>query len=618
MRAVATKLVFTCGIVHNDLLPRWRPNLRRIALGVGSCFFALLITTISTAAQSSSAVAPGSTPDSAGVPHEPMATFRSSTRMVTVEVVARDHDGRPIVGLTSQDFQVFEQAPGWRKEKHEQRIAAFRAIKIADFAEPPENQLQPPAGVVSNHITMQKNPVPPTILLIDGLNTDMVSQMQVHAQMVRMLHSLPSDVPVSVLLLGHRLRMLQSFTTDPALLKAALEKASTMETGGLALKDPHDDPDTLSAFLEEHPVGADEFQKAGQVRQMQAILHDLKQFEQQTYAANMDIRVGETLRALLSIARNLAGYPGRKNLLWISSSFPIALIPESGNFVASRLYQNETREVANALAEAKVAVYPIDPAGLGTQSYFSADTRPRANAVDSLGRESQALFDKRATMDTLADQTGGRVCVGDNDLGDCVRKAVTDSSAFYELAYYPTSTVWNGEFRKIIIKTNRFGLHLAYRQGYFARPEGSPDSKISQAELQQAACEDYLNATSILFAARRVPSDSPNIFRFNIAIDPALLNFPKLENGGRELKLMVAVCSFDTQGKPIQLMTDSIDRKLSAQEYRTILRMGGYPYLISMIPKKEPAAVRLLVKDLNSGHLGSVNVPLGPVTAKTN
>lgn len=59
-------------------------------------------------------------------------------------------------------------------------------------------------------------------------------------------------------------------------------------------------------------------------------------------------------------------------------------------------------------------------------------------------------------------------------------------------------------------------------------------------------------------------------------------------------------------------------RKLSAEQYQTILRMGGYPHLISMIPKKDPATVRLLVKDLHSGHLGSVNVSLGPITAKTN
>jgi hypothetical protein len=178
--------------------------------------------------------------------------------------------------------------------------------------------------------------------------------------------------------------------------------------------------------------------------------------------------------------------------------------------------------------------------------------------------------------------------------------------------------VWNGEFRKIIIKTNRSGLHLAYRQGYFARLEDIPDPKKAQAELQQAACEDYLNATSVLFAAKRIPSDTPDIFRFNIAISPALLSFKEVENGGRELRLMVAVCSFDSAGKPTQLMTEPIDHKLSAEQYQTILRMGGYPHSISMIPKKEPAAVRLLVKDLNSGHLGSVNVPLGPVTVKTN
>ncbi len=42
---------------------------------------------------------------------EPSATttLRVTTRMVTVDVVAKDHRGKPIPDLTAKDFHVYEQ-----------------------------------------------------------------------------------------------------------------------------------------------------------------------------------------------------------------------------------------------------------------------------------------------------------------------------------------------------------------------------------------------------------------------------------------------------------------------------------------------------------------------------
>ena len=93
-------------------------------------------------------------------------------------------------------------------------------------------------------------------------------------------------------------------------------------------------------------------------------LETLIRFEQENYAFLMDMRVKETVSALRSIALHVAGYPGRKNLLWISSSFPIALNPEVNSFDPSRDYGTQMEDLANVLGEAKVAVYPIDPGGL--------------------------------------------------------------------------------------------------------------------------------------------------------------------------------------------------------------------------------------------------------------
>jgi VWFA-related protein len=522
----------------------------------------------------------------------------------------RDHKGRPATGLSASDFQVFDQASGFHKAKREQKIAAFRALGIMDFTPKNGDNLHVPAGVYTNLVTMQKNPVPPTMILVDGLNTDVMAQMQVHQQMVRMLNSLPDDVPVAIFLLGRRLRMLQSFTTDPKLLKAALQKASTVEANGLRLIDPRDDPDSLSAFQEETAAGS-----PGPAGNFPNASETLQRFEQETYVFAMDIRVRETGEALRSISRHVAGYPGRKNLLWISSSFPIAINPEVDSFNTFRDYGSQMEELANTLGEAKIAVYPIDPGGLQTFSTLQASRRNRGgfggSSADAISRESQMRVNSQATMEILAGDTGGQICTDNNDLGYCVKKAINDSSAFYEIAYYPDAAEWRGEFHKIIVKTKQSGLHLAYRQGYFARSDDgkNSDPKAANAELQQAACEDFLNATSLTLAVRVLPADSPEKVKYWVVVDPDTITFPDAGENARGLNLMVAACTFDKSGKPLQLMQDPIERKLTDHEYKTLLAQHFVPHSLILSPGSATAMVRVLVKDNSSGRLGSVNIP---------
>src|SRR6266700_614795 len=272
----------------------------------------------------SASVPPAATSSTASTP-PPAATFRASSRMVAVEVVARDHKG--------------------------QKIAAFRAVSVAEIAAQDKGKLTVPAGVYTNLVTMDKAPVPPTVLLVDGLNTDRASQMQVHRQMLKMLASIPDDVPVAVFLLGRRLSLIQNFTTDPKLLKAALQKSSSVAADNGTEVEPVDDPNAMSALLEDTNFPA-------------ASLNEIEQFEREVYAAQMDTRIRITLDALRAIARHVAGYPGRKNLLWISSSFPIAINPDVDlGFAGIRVYQDQMAATADALAVAKVAVYPMDPAG---------------------------------------------------------------------------------------------------------------------------------------------------------------------------------------------------------------------------------------------------------------
>ena len=95
------------------------------------------------------------------------------------------------------------------------------AIRKATLALKAGNQgrQQLPQGIYSNVLSAQKIPVPPTVLLMDGLNSGTTALMQVHQQTARMLTSLPEDVPVAVFLMDRNLHLLQSFTTDPNTLE---------------------------------------------------------------------------------------------------------------------------------------------------------------------------------------------------------------------------------------------------------------------------------------------------------------------------------------------------------------------------------------------------------------
>jgi VWFA-related protein len=532
----------------------------------------------------------------------PAVTIHAATHLVTVEVVARDHQGHAVTGLTQGDFQVIEQVAG-KHEKQEQKIAVFRAVNMSQLAAKREEVVRVPPGVFTNVITTQKDPFPPTVLLIDGLNTEATSQMQVHRQMVRMLASIPDNVPVAIFLLGHSLRLIQNFTTDPKLLKDALQKAASGNANSLAQIDPRDDPDNLSAFLENIPADAN-------------VLPAIERFERENYAVEMDQRVQKTIDALRSIARYIAGYPGRKNLLWVSSSFPIMINPDK-DFGLSQMrnYHPEVQEVANALSDANVSLYPMDPAGVRVQSVFNAGTQLRGDMGSSIDREEQRQMNQMQAMQMLAEQTGGRICVNDNDLGDCVKKAVEDGSSFYEIAYYPDATGWHGEFHKIIVKTSRPGAHLAHRQGYYARTENSLDQKSATSELQRAACLDLLTSTSITLGGRSVPADSAGTLKYLLVIDPkAVIATPV--NNSYHLALQLAICMFDKSGKPLQFMQQPLDRTLTAAEYASVRAQNGLLDSVVVPQNAAMAGLRLLVRDSVTGRLGSVNVPVPPMSAQ--
>ena len=576
---------------------------------------------------------------------EPPVVLKVTTRLVTVEVVARDRRGSPVRDLKADDFQLFEQST----RKTEQQIASFRLFDrtLSANRDPDRATLKIPPGIFTNLVTTKKLSAPPTILLVDGLNTDAASQLQARQKMVQLLSSTPVDIPVAVFLMGRRLHLLQSFTTDPKLLKEAAQRAMSSEANGLQIKDPRADDFSNTSLMEEMAGGAGQSgspspgsagaanassgaaagSSGGNSDAFVAIKAALLQrFEKEQYAESVDARVRLTLDALRTIARHVSGYPGRKNLIWISSAFPFAIMPDQSATLAARFtgirnYADELSGVASALTDAQIALYPVDPRGIETQAQFDPNARSRISSPFSegamLNRESDARFSDQQSMQDLAEQTGGQVCLNNNDLSQCVKRAIDDGSSYYELAYYPIDKNWHGEFRRIFVKTRRPGVRLTFRQGYFARASdatiSATEAKDTDNRLTQAACNDFLSATSILVSAQALPAD-PGQAKYFLAVDPGALSFVSAETGARNLRLDLAACMFDQRGQPLQYFHQPVDQRFSESEYQKT-RATGITHTLTLSPKPETARVRLLVCDSATGLIGSVDLPYPTETA---
>jgi len=621
-------------------------TLTRRALRISILFLAIVLLPVNPLkSQTPNAAKPASPAQAAPPSAPPIPVIKVSSHLVTIDVVVTDRHGDIVPGLTAQDFQVFEQVQG-KKGQHEEKISQFEFVTQASSAAAAKQTPKMPAGVYTNLISARRLPVPPTVLLVDGMNTDVEAGMQTRRQMVKMLASIPPDTPVAVFLLGRQLVLLQSFTRDPKLLRDAALKALSLDNAEMATVDARDDPNSLSSQTEE--MFGSEGQEEGPQGQTSIApssapaavptgppggelqMAEIERFEKETFAATMDIRVQTTLDALRTIARHLSGYSGRKNLIWISSSFPLTISPDAMqhhnlSFEANRNYETEVAAVTNALADAKVAVYPVNPAGVQTQAFFDVSTHraqtyygPTGNTEkNTLNRENEARFATQESMQEVAAQTGGKICVNDNDLADCVKTAVTEGSSYYELAYYPDASDWNGEFHKIIVKSLHKGAQLSFRQGYFARAEeraGKDDKSTNDAQLQEAACGDLLTSTSILVLAEPLPPDQTGQMRYFMAIDGKMLSFNPADNGSRELRLDLAVCTLDHAGKPLQYLQDHVQQSLGDKEYATTLA-HGVSHIVQLALKPETARVRLVVRDAASGRLGSVDIPY-PAAAK--
>jgi VWFA-related protein len=537
----------------------------------------------------------------------PGTTIRIMTRLVIVDTVVTDKAGKPVADLKPEDFTILEDG----KPQKLMVFAPWKRVEPSTAQPPPL-----PPGVYTNRPEYRTPPGPMTVLLVDAMNTPTADQAYTRTELVKYLKTqLHPGERIAVFALAGRLHLLQDFTSDPELLRQAVEDFKPQDSHNLRAED-------VEGNLPPPP-------RAGELRGgYQASLGGLHALLVERAIISLNERVAQTLLAFRMIARAVAGYPGRKNLIWVSGSFPLAFTAQGPfdpqRISAFRSYQREILHTSDLLGDAEVSIYPVDARGLVGATAVDASTNMTNRFGDigdgeALGQAisniNSALLASHAAMEEVAASTGGQAYFNRNDIDHAVALSVADGGASYTLGYYPSNKNLDGNFRTIQVKVSRPGVRMRHRRGYHAvdlvqQFHGESD-KDENSELMLALHRDPMPATMVIFDARVVPPplSARMTLPVEFLVDSNSLSYDPLPDGGRKFDVDFHAAALAPDGRVVA----HADTRLLAPADRTKyeqIRREGLPLRTQLKLPTGRYQLRLLVRDNRTGFMGSAEIPI--------
>ena len=573
---------------------------------------------------------------------EPTPVFRANARAVLVDVVVTDSHGNPVTGLHQQDFKLSE-------DSKPQSIVFFEEHKAAN-AVPIELPTMPPNVYTNVPVAPQADAL--NVLLLDALDTPETDQSYVRAQVIEFLKTMKAGTPLAVFSLTTDLRLVQGFTGNPSTLLASLQDKKNgvwPETTAFSHSTKDDLNDAEQVLKKKMMLGGRGRTDAG--------VDAMQQHQQMEKSYQAIQRVTVATQALEVIARYLARIPGRKNLIWFASRFPMAFFPvasgngglpvgpRTGGMIPPQQIQLQTgklKETADLLTVSRVAIYPVGARGVETFVSGQADVGDVDIATEGAAGEAQEALANYWIMGELASETGGERITGTNDLSKALAHVIDNGSHFYTLSYTPANSKMDGQFRKIEVKVPEAKYTLAYRRGYYAldstpAAERAGNSSKAKSEpvlnpLQPLMMRGAPSSTEILYGARVVPEDPqppPNTARAGrnakltgpvkrYAVDLMIrwsdVNLHLTSGGKHTGKVQAELLAYDRDGHPLNWEGETLVMDLAPEMYTAIQRSGIPAHFEIDLPSNQDVFLATGVYDWEAGKAGTLEIPIRPVT----
>lgn len=388
-----------------------------------------------------------------------VATFKTNSSLVIVDVTVKDKAGNAIEGLKKEDFTVLEDGKP-------QSVAVFEFQKLTMAPEPPpaislSDQLKLPEAPKTSITAetpgqVQYHDKRLLVFFFDFSSMGVPEQLRAQEAANEYLEKhITKDDVVAVLLYTSVINVLTDFTSDRDVLAGVVKGLPIGEMSELAgLADVGDDngEDTGAAFVAD---------------------------ETEFNIFNTD----QKLAAIEKAARMLSALPEKKALIYFAAGVSKTGVDNQAQLEAS----------INAAVKANLAIYPIDTRGLMAEppggGASKAASRGSGIFNGSVYNQQRAsINDSQETLVTLAADTGGKAFLDSNDIAGGITQAQQEMRSYYLVGYYSSNSAEDGKYRKITVKlNNKLSAKLEHRPGYYAsKVWGKLTAQDREQQLKEA------------------------------------------------------------------------------------------------------------------------------------
>jgi len=383
-------------------------------------------------------------------PSEPFGDV-IDVRVVNVEVVVTDREGKRVSGLQPGDFRL-------RVDGEDTPIAFFTEVREGTSV-PAAAPGALPGGPSS---VSPGEPIGTSYLVfIDDYFSVQKRRNEVLAAIKKDLARLgPQDRMAIVSFNGARLTRLSGWSGSPAELGQALDRASSAPAKGILRTTE------LRSFMQSDQFETD-VGDLGPQDDFESRRYNTGLSGQQTgYGSALAGQIESAVAAVVSAMRGAGAPPGRKVLLLLSGGWPFSiqgfLIPDGGLLSTSRQLPDGEQLLRPLTSTANLlgyTIYPVDVPGVETEA-----VNAESWTGDGGGRRALREHEVHGSLEFLAAETGGRPLFNTNRTA-ALRTAEADTRSYYWLGFTPT---WqrNDQHHRIAVEPLRPGLRARSRTGF--------------------------------------------------------------------------------------------------------------------------------------------------------